>query len=134
MVVKKSMLVFALTALLCGIGVSAEMQTNLITNPDMALDDGVGIPAGWGTRIFPAEMGGSDCTVCRREGELLVESQRYLKAGPHKLRIRNAKGGRLRIHAVKLVSRSRAFRTSPGGSNPGCFAPSTRLESAWGRP
>ena len=56
MVVKKSMLVFVLTALLCGVGVSAEMQTNLITNPDMALDDGVGIPAGWGTCVFPAEM------------------------------------------------------------------------------
>ena len=55
---KKGMLVFALAALLCGVGVSAEVQTNLITNPDMAMDDGVGIPAGWGTRVFPAETGG----------------------------------------------------------------------------
>ena len=31
---------------------------NLITNPDMSLDDGVAQPAGWGTRVFPIEIGG----------------------------------------------------------------------------
>ena len=72
MVVKKSMLVFALTALLCGIGVSAEMQTNLITNPDMALDDGVGIPAGWGTRVFPAETGGKISAEPLSDGAFLL--------------------------------------------------------------
>ena len=47
--------------------------------------------------------GSADCVVCRREGEPVVEAQRYLKAGPHTLRVRNARGGRLRIHAVKIV-------------------------------
>ena len=48
------------------------MQTNLITNPDMALDDGGGIPAGWGTRVFPAETGGKISAEPLSDGAFLL--------------------------------------------------------------
>lgn len=66
---------------------------------------------GWTWISFDGDIGEAkgyldgcpDCVVFRREGEPTVESQRYLKAGEHTLRVKGAKGGRLRIHAVKVV-------------------------------
>lgn len=66
---------------------------------------------GWTWISFDGDKGSArgylddcaDCVVFRREGEDCIEAQRYLRAGVHKLRVKNAKGGRLRIHAVKIV-------------------------------
>lgn len=43
-------------------------------------------------------------SVYRRAGERFVETQRFVSGGGHELRISGARGGRLRIHAVKTIT------------------------------
>lgn len=66
---------------------------------------------GWTWISFDGDIGDArgyldgcaEPVVMRREGEPTVETQRYLAGGPHVLRVVGAKGGRLRIHAVKTL-------------------------------
>ena len=67
---------------------------------------------GWTWISFDGDVGDAkgyldgcpEAVLFRRDGEDVIEAQRYLKAGVHKLRVRGAKGGGLRIHAVRIVS------------------------------
>lgn len=42
--------------------------------------------------------------VRRREGEIRLETQRFVEAGRHVLHVKGATGGRLRIHQIKTIS------------------------------
>ena len=48
--------------------------------------------------------GAEDPVLFRREGERRIEAQRYVRAGWHTLKVGNARGGTLRIHAVKTLA------------------------------
>lgn len=57
--------------------------------------------------------------VLSREGEPTIETQRYLPEGRHVLHVVGAKGGRLRIHAIKTLwtSRLKYFSTRESDLN-----------------
>ena len=50
--------IFTLVALALFV-LAAEGADNLVANPDMSVDNGIGIPAGWRADIYPPELGGS---------------------------------------------------------------------------
>ena len=86
--------------------------TELVNRP---LKDGVVMferpESGWVWISFDGDVGSpigylddaGTPSVYRRSGERLVETQRFVSAGRHRLRISGAQGGRLRINAVKIV-------------------------------
>lgn len=48
----------AVLPVVCGVLMAQGASANLITNADMSIDDGVGLPAGWETRQYPFEANG----------------------------------------------------------------------------
>ena len=88
------------------------LVTELVNAP---LADGdvafVRAEAGWVWISFDGDCGAAEGfldgfpepAVRRRTGERRLETQRFVPAGGHVLTVRGAKGGRLRIHAVKSI-------------------------------